>query len=103
MFFVLLTQQVAMSHAVTHWTPAALASAAGEARVSSNKDFKAHACELCAAAQYASAIPGDAYRLQPLEPIVLVHVETRERAALAALRLAFHSRAPPPPASQRFS
>lgn len=94
MFFLLLTQQVAMSHAVTHLTPAALASAAGEERVG-GKDLKAHACELCAAAQYASAIPGDDYRLQPPEPIVLVHVEARERAALAALRLAFHSRAPP--------
>ena len=32
MFFLLLTQQVAMSHAVTHLAPAALASAAGEER-----------------------------------------------------------------------
>lgn len=95
MFFLLLTQQVAMSHAVTHWAPAALASAAGEEHVGTKSDLKAHACELCAAAQYASAVPGDAYRLQPPDPVVLVHVEARERAALAALRLAFHSRAPP--------
>jgi len=95
MFFLLLTQQVAMSHAVTHWTPAALASAAGDERASGNSDLKAHACELCAAAQYASAIPGDNYRLQPPESIGLVRVEIRERAAREALRLAFHSRAPP--------
>ena len=95
MFFLLLTQQVAMSHAVTHWTPAVLASAAGDERVGGNADLKLHACELCAAAQYATAVPGDGYRLLPLDPIALLHVETRERAALAALRLAFHSRAPP--------
>lgn len=95
MFFLLLTQQVAMSHAVTHWTPAALASAAGEERVGGNADFTAHACELCAAAQYASAVPGDEYRLQAPDAVGLLHVATRERAAQAACRLAFRSRAPP--------
>lgn len=95
MFFLLLTQQLAMSHAVTHWAPAALASAAGEERVGSNAELKAHACELCAAAQYVPVVPGDNYRLLPLEPVVLVHARTRERAALAGLRLAFRSRAPP--------
>ncbi|MFC5462768.1 hypothetical protein [Massilia niabensis] len=95
MFFLLLTQQVAMSHAVTHWTPAALASAAGEERIGAKADFTAHACELCAAAQYASPVPVDGYRLQPPDPVGLVHVTTRERAAQAATRLAFRSRAPP--------
>jgi hypothetical protein len=103
MFFLLLTQQVATSHAVTHWTPAALASVAGEERVGGNTDFKAHLCDLCAAAQHAVAVPGDAYRLQPPEPFVLVHVEAGERAALAALSLAFQSRAPPIPLNHRFS
>ena len=95
MFFLLLTQQVAVPHAFTHWIPAALASAAGEERVSSNSDLRAHACELCAAAQYASPIPGENYRLRPPEPIRQVCVETRECATQAALTLAFHSRAPP--------
>ena len=95
MFFLLLTQQVAMSHAVTHLAPAALASAAGEERVGDKADFKAHACELCAAAQYASPVPGDGYRLRPPDPVGLVRTETRERAAQAASRLAFRSRAPP--------
>lgn len=95
MFFLLLTQQVAMSHAITHWTPAALASAAGEERVGGTAEFKVHACDLCAAAHYASAPPGAEYHLQLPESTRLVRVDLRERAARAALRLAFHSRAPP--------
>jgi len=95
MFFLLLTQQVAMSHAVTHLTPAALASAAGEERVGS-ADFKLHACDLCAAAQHATAPPAAEVCLQLPASVALVRIDARECAARSALRLAFRSRAPPP-------
>lgn len=97
MFVLLLTQQAAMSHAITHWTPAALASAAGEERVGGSPDFKLHACDLCAAAHSASAPPGAGYHLELLESARLERVEAHENASRAPLRLAFRSRAPPSP------
>lgn len=96
MFFLLLTQQVAMSHAVTHLAPAALASAAGEERVGGPADFKLHVCDLCAAAQHATAPPSAEVCLRLPASVALVRIDARECAARSALRLAFRSRAPPP-------
>ncbi len=96
MLFLLLTQQVSLSHAVGHLAPSAAIAAAAQELSSDTQEFAAHACELCvAAAQFAAVLPASAFHLQAVDPAVIVHHAVPTRGIEAALALAFRSRAPP--------
>jgi len=95
---LLLSQQVALTHALAHWeagTRSALA-AAGEQAVGDERESAAHACGLCvAAAQYAAVLPASAFQPSPpaaSTPAPAIAFASPTRAAPA---LPFHSRAPP--------
>jgi tetrahydromethanopterin S-methyltransferase subunit D len=96
MLFLLLSQQASLSHVVSHWAPAAIASASGESVATGDTELSAHACGLCvAAAQYAAAIPASTFSLQAAEPPAIITSSAQVRPSAAAPTLAFHSRAPP--------
>ncbi len=95
MLFLLLTQQVTLTHAVSHLAPAAVAVAAQEVSGDST-EFAAHDCELCiAAAQFAAALPASVHGLPPPAAPAAAPAPALVQAWAAAPALAFHSRAPP--------
>lgn len=96
MLFLLLSQQATLSHAVSHWAPAALAASSGEQFASDGSEFSPHACELCiAAAQYAAALPAATFQLPPAEPAATLYASVPAPDFEADPALAFRSRAPP--------
>lgn len=96
MLFLLLTQQAALSHAVSHLAPTALATAAAQELRGDSQELTVHDCQLCvAAAQFAAAVPASTFQLQaPAAPGNVPHAYFA-RGFLAAPALAFRSRAPP--------
>jgi len=96
MLFLLLSQQASLSHVVSHWTPAAIASASGDPVATGENELTAHACGLCvAAAQYAAVLPASFSSLQAAQQPAVAFSAAPARPSAAATTLAFHSRAPP--------
>ncbi|WP_228892906.1 hypothetical protein [Pseudoduganella aquatica] len=98
-YLLLMSQQVAMSHGYTHWTPAQK-TIAGElltaSGATSDSPVVDHICLQCvAAAELAFAINGSLLRFEPQtsKPLLpaLLFVQARERFATVV----FQSRAPP--------
>lgn len=94
--FLLLTQQLAVTHAVHHREPAAIAATGGESLAGDVGEYGVHACALCGvAAQYAAVLPAFPLRLQPAEPAPAFHAVVPVSGVEAGTPLAFRSRAPP--------
>lgn len=97
MLFLLLSQQATLSHAVSHWAPAAIAAASGEQALTDGEQAAGHACQLCvAAAQYAAVLPAACPHLPPAAAPAAHAVGALAHSFQAAPALAFQSRAPPP-------
>lgn len=93
--FLLLTQQVTLTHAVSHLAPAAIAAAAQEA-TGDGAELAAHDCDLCvAAAQFAAALPLSTVQPPPASQSGHHRHALPVRGFDAAPALAFRSRAPP--------
>jgi hypothetical protein len=97
MLFLLLSQQVTLSHAVSHWAPTAIAAAAGEQKlVGEPREAASHLCDLCvAAAQYAAILPPSSLHFQAVAALPVHATTSLAQTFEATTLLAFRSRAPP--------
>jgi hypothetical protein len=96
MLFLLLSQQVTLSHAVSHWAPTAVAAAGEQKLVGETREAASHLCDLCvAAAQYAAILPPSSHHFQAVAALPVHATTSLAQTFEATTLLAFRSRAPP--------